>query len=211
MFQAVVVFWLLLDFMTKQLVIQFMELRESIPLWEGIFHLTSVRNSGAAFSLLQGQFWVFYAAMVLLTVMVAWFWLSERPRHWMPVIGTALVMAGALGNTLDRLVLGAVVDMFDFRAINFAIFNVADIGITVGGALFAVWLVFLSGQIEWGRFLPGKRTVPSELVSVAAGSIAATTEKVSVVEPAQQFSLLERLELKLQKWETDIEREESQP
>jgi len=77
-------------------------------------------------------------------VMIIWFWWTEKPRHWMPVMGTALVMAGAVGNTVDRIMQGAVVDMFDFRLINFPIFNVADIGITVGTMLFLVWLLFLS-------------------------------------------------------------------
>ncbi|MCL2870304.1 MAG: signal peptidase II [Coriobacteriia bacterium] len=217
MFQAVVVFWLLLDFMTKQVVVQFMDLRESIPLWEGVFHLTSVRNSGAAFSLMEGQFWVFYLAMALLALIVAWYWVSERPRHWMPVLGTALVMAGALGNTADRLATGAVVDMFDFRLINFAIFNVADVGITVGSILFVVWLVFLSEEVKWGEIFGRRKAAPNEIVPAMAGatdiSVVATekadaAEAAAIKEALPRLSLWERLELKLQKWEADIEHEE---
>ncbi|MCL2403869.1 MAG: signal peptidase II [Coriobacteriia bacterium] len=209
MFQAIAVFWLLLDFVVKQAVVHFMELRESIPLWEGIFHLTSVRNTGAAFSLMQGQFWMFYIAMVFLALIVVWYWFSERPTHWMPVAGTALLVAGALGNTIDRLVSGAVVDMFDFRAINFAIFNVADIGITVGSVLFAVWLLFLSGQIKQSELFTSKRVALPDGATAEISTEPALLQDDPAEEIAPKLSLLERLELRLQKWETAIEDEES--
>jgi signal peptidase II len=215
MFQAVLIFWLLLDFLSKQLVVHLMYLGESVPLWEGVFYLNSVRNSGAAFSMMQNQFMLFYGAMFLLAAMVAWFWLSERPTHWMPVLGTALVMAGAMGNTIDRLAMGAVVDMFDFRLINFAVFNVADVGITVGGALFIYWLLFLSGELNWRELFRGR-----ELATVSADCAAASPVQLDGASSAAQstsvygpvlpkLSLWERFELRLQKWEADIESEES--
>ncbi|MCL2379914.1 MAG: signal peptidase II [Coriobacteriia bacterium] len=151
MFQAVAAFWFLLDVTTKQLILATMELRETIPLWDGIFHITYTRNYGAAFSILQGQLWLFYLAMALLLVMMIWFWKYEKPSHWTVVVATALIVAGALGNTLDRVTTGSVIDMFDFRAINFAIFNVADIGITIGCVMFLVWFVFVSGHIHFWR------------------------------------------------------------
>ena len=157
MFIAVAVFWLLLDFVTKQSVTLLMELGESIPVWEGVFHITYLRNSGAAFSMMQGQFWLFYLAMALLALMIAWFWWSEKPRHWIPVLSTAVVLAGAIGNTFDRVTAGAVIDMFDARIINFAIFNVADIGITVGSVLFVTWFLFMSGQISWKKHPAGEQ------------------------------------------------------
>lgn len=146
MFSAVAVFWLLLDFLTKQYITNSMELGQTIPLWEGVFQLRYVRNYGAAFSLLQGQQTFFFVAMAVLLVLVVWFWWAERPNHWMPVISTALVMAGALGNTFDRVSSGSVIDMFSFYLIDFPVFNVADIGIVVGCALFFVWFIFLSDK-----------------------------------------------------------------
>jgi len=144
MFQSAFVAWLLLDFAVKQVVVSLMWADQSIALWQGVFHLTFVRNSGAAFSLLQGAYWVFYLAMAALIGLVCWFWVQEKPKEWLPVIGTALVCAGAAGNLVDRLVSGSVVDIFDFRLINFAVFNVADIGITVGCGLFLFWFIFRS-------------------------------------------------------------------
>jgi signal peptidase II len=206
MFQAVAVFWLLLDAVTKQFVLHTMELRESVPVWEGIFHLTYVRNYGAAFSMLQGQLLVFYIALALMLAIVAWFWLSERPNHWMPVVATALVVAGAFGNTLDRVFYGSVVDMFDFRAINFAIFNVADIGITVGSVLFFIWLCFLSGHIQWSTlFTRSKEGQATETVTAGSTATAGATATIADSEAMSHISLLERLELRLQKWEADID------
>jgi len=212
MFQAVVVFWLLLDFAVKQTVVYTMELRQTVPLWEGIFHLTYVRNYGAAFSLMQGQLWIFYFAMAALAVIVMWFWATEKPRHWMPVLGTALVVAGALGNTLDRFMAGSVIDMFDFRAINFAIFNVADIGITVGCALFLIWVLFVSGHIQWSGLFSRKEISEEEAVIALVsteGAIevpAGTSAKAgSDVQPLIRISWKERLETQLQMWEKDLD------
>ncbi|MCL2680185.1 MAG: signal peptidase II [Coriobacteriia bacterium] len=226
MFQAIAVFWLLLDVTTKQLVTQTMALRDSIALWDGIFHLTYTRNYGAAFSLLQGQLWVFYLAMVVLLIMVACFWLRERPHHWTVVVGSALVVAGALGNTLDRLTAGSVIDMFDFRLINFAVFNVADIGITLGSVLFVLWFVFLSGQMR----LRLPRQLPAQLASKLTTGLAARwatradqkkaaakqtqqqvearPEQLSPQEPSEALprpNLRDSIENLLQKWESKLD------
>jgi len=212
MFQAVVVFWLLLDFAVKQTVVFTMELRETIPVWEGIFHLTYVRNYGAAFSLMQGQLWIFYLAMAALIVIVAWFWTTEKPHHWMPVLGTALVIAGALGNTLDRLMAGSVIDMFDFRVINFAIFNVADIGISVGCALFMLWILFVSGHIQWRELFSRREIIDEEAAVALAATEGSVDAKVGAgaamtldTQPTPRFSWKERLEMQLQKWEENLD------
>ena len=183
MFQAIAVFWLLLDFVTKQYVLDTMQLRESIPVWEGVFHLTYVENSGAAFSMMQGQFWLFYTALILMLIMVIWFWWKEKPHHWMPVVGTALVIAGAVGNTVDRIVQGAVVDMFDFRLINFPIFNIADIGITVGTTIFLIWLLFLSDHAVVRDIFAKRKVDDTKVASVGDEKTSAeSTEDSSAAD-----------------------------
>ena len=181
MFIAVAVFWLLLDFVTKQSVTLLMNLGDTIPVWEGVFHITYLRNSGAAFSMMQGQFWLFYLAMALLLVIIVWFWWSEKPRHWMPVVATAIVLAGAIGNTFDRVTDGAVIDMFDARIINFAVFNVADIGITVGCTIFIVWFLFFSGQMS-RKGEQGAQQV--EFAADPNGAAALTVEGESAISKA---------------------------
>ena len=147
MFSTVAVFWLLLDFVSKQWVTNSMELGQTIPVWEGVFQLRYMRNYGAAFSLMQGQTLLFFAAMIVLVLMVIWFWWTDRPKHWIPVVTTALVLAGALGNTFDRAVTGSVIDMFSLQFVDFPVFNVADIGIVTGCILFLFWYLFMSGHV----------------------------------------------------------------
>jgi len=204
MFQAVVVFWLLLDVVVKQLVVHTMDLRDTIPLWDGVFHLTYTRNYGAAFSILQGQLWVFYLAMVALAVIIIWFWAHEKPRHWLPVVGSALVLAGALGNTLDRLATNSVVDMFDLRIINFPIFNVADVGITVGCTLFALWFVFLSGHLFGSKSAQSADGADDEAGATETDDTTKTdTEQTG--EALSRPTLRDSIENLLQKWESGLD------
>lgn len=137
---------LALDLLSKWLVQQQMALYDTIPLWPGVFHITYIRNPGAAFGLLAGQRWLFIlVGVVALGAIVA---LSRSPQARRGVVPLALglVLGGTVGNLIDRVLRGEVIDMFDFRLINFAIFNVADIGITVGIGLLIIYLLFLEGR-----------------------------------------------------------------
>ncbi len=125
-------------------------LREAgtIPLWEGVFHLTYCENTGAAFSLLSGHRWVLLAvtAAALIGMFVA------LSKHYMKnAFGRTslrLIIAGAVGNMLDRFLLGYVVDMFDFRLIDFPVFNVADILLCVGVGMMAVYVLVMEPRLE---------------------------------------------------------------
>lgn len=144
-FMAVSVVWLVLDQAVKALERATMRPGTSTPLIKGVFHLTYVRNTGAAFSSFSGQTTMFLFAALIAFVALFLLWRYEKPTSVLPVFGSALLAAGAAGNVIDRLVFGHVIDLFDVRLINFAVFNVADIGITVGAALLMVWIVFFGG------------------------------------------------------------------
>lgn len=141
-FCAVGVFWLVLDQAVKAVERRSMTVGSSIPIIKNVFHLTYIRNSGAAFSLFSGLTWLFLLAGVIAFSAMFLFWRFEKPETVLPVVGSALMSAGAVGNIIDRLGSGEVIDIFDARIINFAIFNVADIGITVGVVMLVVWLLF---------------------------------------------------------------------
>jgi len=115
--------------------------RGTIPIIEGVFHLTYAENRGAAFSMLQDSRWfliiVTTLAMAFVALALARKWVEGPVARW----GGYCVLAGGIGNLIDRVINGYVVDMFDFRLINFAIFNVADIFICVGGGLFVLYLL----------------------------------------------------------------------
>jgi signal peptidase II len=133
---AVIVF--LLDRFTKWLVVTKMEYGQSIPLWEGVFHLTSHRNRGAAFGILQNQRAFFIIITLAVVIGIAWYLRKVAGRQTLVSWALALILGGAVGNFYDRLLTGEVVDFLHFVLINFPIFNVADSAIVVGVALFVI-------------------------------------------------------------------------
>lgn len=139
------IFWLIADQVIKALQRNLMELGQSIPIIDSVFYLTSTTNTGAAFSLLEGKRWLFLALAVLVIVLLITFLWAERPRNFYPLLGFGLLLAGSIGNFIDRVFFGHVYDLFDFRLINFAVFNIADIGITLGALSLLVWIVVFDG------------------------------------------------------------------
>lgn len=134
-----------LDQAVKYWALTSLQAQQTIPLLDGVFHLTYVENRGAAFSLFA-QFdsrWIFVLLAVVVSILIVMALrkglVQTRLGRWSLV----LVATGALGNAIDRVVHGFVVDLFDFRLIHFPVFNVADIFICVGGALFVIYFLFL--------------------------------------------------------------------
>lgn len=114
----------------------------TIPILENIFHLTYVENRGAAFSLLMNRRWLF---VMLAVVVVSAAVIALRKGIIQTKTGKwslYFITAGAIGNVIDRIAHGFVVDLFDFRLIHFPVFNVADIFICVGAVLFFVYIMF---------------------------------------------------------------------
>ncbi|MDZ8024787.1 MAG: signal peptidase II [Nostoc sp. SerVER01] len=121
-----------LDQITKYWVVQTFSLEQTVPLLPGIFHLTYVTNTGAAFSLLSGKVeWLRWLSLGVSLVLIALALFGPTLNLW-DQLGYGLILGGAMGNGIDRFVLGYVVDFLDFRLINFAVFNVADSFISIG-------------------------------------------------------------------------------
>ncbi len=121
---------------------------KTVPLIENVFHLTYVENTGAGFGVFSGYTWLLTALTVLVILAVVIYMTVKRPKNKMFVTALTFMMGGAVGNVVDRIRLGYVIDFFDFRLINFPVFNVADCFITVGAVLFAVYVIFLSDKKE---------------------------------------------------------------
>ncbi|MEH2313773.1 MAG: signal peptidase II [Nostoc sp.] len=121
-----------LDQITKYWVVQTFSLGQTLPLLPGIFNFTYVTNTGAAFSLLSGKVeWLRWLSLGVSLVLIGLALFSPMLNLW-DQLGYGLILGGAMGNGIDRFVLGYVVDFLDFRLINFAVFNVADSFISIG-------------------------------------------------------------------------------
>ncbi len=121
-----------LDQLTKYWVVQTFSLGQTLPLLPGIFHLTYVTNTGAAFSLLSGKVeWLRWLSLGVSLVLIALALFGPVLNLW-DQLGYGLILGGAIGNGIDRFILGYVVDFLDFRLINFAVFNMADSFISIG-------------------------------------------------------------------------------
>lgn len=128
-----------LDRITKAVVQARMALGESIPVVPGVFHLSYVRNPGAAFGLFPDRTAFFVVATVLVVGLILWYaWRVGVPRR--PVrLALGLQLGGALGNLVDRATAGTVVDFLDFRV--WPVFNLADTAIVIGVGIFALEVV----------------------------------------------------------------------
>ncbi|WAL62662.1 signal peptidase II [Thermocoleostomius sinensis] len=132
LFWIAAVIGLVLDQVSKFWVTRTFELTQTVPLWEGVFHLTYVTNKGAAFSLFseQGE-WLRWLSLIVSLGLAALAIFGPRLPRWEQA-GYGCILAGALGNGIDRFLNGEVVDFFDFRLINFPVFNIADVFINLG-------------------------------------------------------------------------------
>ena len=114
----------------------------SIPLIDGVFEFVYTENRGAAFSILQGQRWFFIISTLVMIGLMVWLLLRRHVRNRWGRLGVLFVIGGALGNYVDRLRLGYVIDMFYFKLINFAVFNVADVCVVCGAVLAAMYYLW---------------------------------------------------------------------
>jgi signal peptidase II len=122
---------ILIDIFSKQAIVHHLHERQTISLIPNIFHFTYIRNTGAAFSLFQGHEWLRWLSLIVSLILIALGIFKSFTNVW-EQSGLGLILAGAAGNGIDRILYGSVVDFIDLRLINFAIFNWADISINLG-------------------------------------------------------------------------------
>lgn len=121
-------------------------LYEHLPFLPGVLDLTYVQNTGAAFSLLSSHTWVLTLLSGVVSLVLVIAIARKALPHWSGMLGMALLLGGAVGNFIDRLLLGFVTDMFAVTFVNFPVFNVADMGVVAGGVLFFLNVCFAFGQ-----------------------------------------------------------------
>jgi signal peptidase II len=156
-YYAIALFVLIIDQISKWLVVHRMELNESIAVIGEFFYLTSHRNRGAAFGILQDQRYFFIAVTLIVVIGVIWYMqrMIREGKKLLPA-ALALLLGGAAGNFIDRVRLGEVVDFLHFRFqfswfgrdvdYSFAIFNLADSAIVIGVAF-----ILLDALLAWRK------------------------------------------------------------
>ena len=128
--------------------------RANIPMWESIpfiphvMDLTYVQNTGAAFNIFREHTWLLTLISALVAVVIVAVIAKKVVRHRFGLVCLSVVLAGAVGNLIDRLFFGFVTDMFQTLFMRFAVFNVADICVVCGGIAFVVYILFFAEKLE---------------------------------------------------------------
>ena len=146
---AIIAVTVFLDQLTKYLTILHLKPIDTLPIVEDVIHLTYVENTGAAFGMMKDARWVFMvtssvAIIAILGYMVYRVSIKKEKMPWVEALSLSLIVGGGIGNMIDRTMLGYVVDMIDFRIINFAVFNVADSFVCIGAGLMILYLIILT-------------------------------------------------------------------
>lgn len=146
---ALIVFVILIDQWTKWLVVNKMEVTESIPIIENFFYITSHRNAGAAWGILQGQMGLFYFITIVVVIGLVYLLHKYSEDSKLMAISLSLFLAGAVGNFIDRILQQSVVDFLDFYIFtyNYPIFNIADSALVIGAILMIITM-FLEEKMK---------------------------------------------------------------
>lgn len=178
------------DQIVKYFVVKNIALGATVPVVDGVLHLTYVQNTGAAFSMLNEHTWVLTAISCVCVVLLSAALLMKS----VPKIGKyplSMILGGAIGNLIDRVRLGYVVDMFEPEFIEFAVFNVADIFITWAGVFFCIVYIVLIIKEEREKKLTAQGTMPEiarlkkQTADVAGDTAAAENETAAENDTAE--------------------------
>lgn len=148
-----------LDQYTKYLAVTHLKDRPSIVIIRNVFELSYLENKGAAFGIMQNQRWFFIVSFVFIIAIILWLYIKlPASVRFLPLHAcSALIVMGAIGNLVDRVKLGYVIDFFNFSLIDFPIFNVADIFVVTGVILLAVLILFVYTEDEVDDILSFRR------------------------------------------------------
>jgi signal peptidase II len=129
-----------LDQLTKYLVIVYLQPASTVPVINRFFYLTYVENTGAAFGILRDKTWLLSILTIVIIIAAILYIFKSRMLAPIVKISMALIVAGAMGNLIDRIRLGYVIDFFDFTV--WPVFNIADISVVIGTAILVFILLF---------------------------------------------------------------------
>ena len=136
-----------IDQLSKILALKYLKNVESIPIIQNMFHLTYVENRGAAFGMFQNN-QIIFVIVALIASIYGLYYLHKNKVNILGKVSILLIISGALGNLIDRVRLGFVVDYFDFRIIWEYVFNVADIFVVLGTIFLCIYILFYEDNKE---------------------------------------------------------------
>lgn len=136
---------IIIDQFTKYLAFKHLSTINTYPIIKDIFHLTYVENRGAAFGILQNKRFFFIIITTIVLAGIIYIMYRNNNLKFLTKISLALVVAGAIGNLIDRIRLHYVIDFFDFRI--WPVFNVADVNVVIGGVLLCIMVLFFKEEL----------------------------------------------------------------
>ena len=164
-FKAVVSIVILVAFdqLTKWLAVKYLLPSGPISIIDGVFELRYLENRGAAFGIFQNRQWMFILLTLIIVAAVIWLYIKmPETKRMLPLrIISVAVISGAIGNLIDRILNSYVVDFLYFRLIDFPIFNVADIYVTVSAVIFIILFIFYYKDDDF-KFLNRKEKAAHE-------------------------------------------------
>lgn len=145
---------------TKYLVTQNMELFSSIPVIQNVFEIHYIQNPGAAWGILANLHIVFYVGTIIAFIVGIWFYMQcTRFKHFQGFRAlTVVILAGAMGNFIDRIRFQYVIDFLYFKLIDFPVFNVADCYVTIGFFCLAFLLLFKYTEEDLEQLFRGTKS-----------------------------------------------------
>ena len=141
MYEIAIALLIALDQIIKRWALNFLQYKGSISVINEVFNLTYVENRGAAFGLFQNNQWIFIVVALIASIIGLYFLHSNKISSKLGKLSVVLIIAGALGNLIDRIRLDYVVDYFDFVFIWNYVFNLADCFIVVGTILLCIYVI----------------------------------------------------------------------
>lgn len=151
---------IIIDQLTKIAAEQYLKGKEAKILWQNVFELRYLENQGAAFGVLQNRQFFFLIVTFVAVILICWIYLFRIPlaKRYFPLqIIAIMLFSGAIGNFIDRITKHYVIDFFYFVLIDFPIFNVADIYVTVGTALLILFGIFYYKDADYELLFPSRK------------------------------------------------------
>ena len=143
LYAILAVLLVIVDQITKYLVRANISLGQDIPFLPKILGLTYVQNTGAAWSILKEHTWLLTLVSAIVVVVICWLVVKGFFKGWVGLTAASLILAGGVGNLIDRVIFGYVTDMLETLFMDFPVFNFADCCITVGVVLLFIYVLFI--------------------------------------------------------------------